>query len=219
MHFPIQKTTTEIPVGAIKLKADIAVPQPAMGMVLFVHGSGSSRLSTRNRMVADYLNSASMATLLFDLLTPAEDTDRNNRFNISLLVQRLEAVSEWVVKQLEYKDLHIAYFGASTGAAAALVAASKIPSVAAVVFRGGRPDLAKEALPLVTAPTLLIVGSLDSQVITLNRQAFENLRCEKKMELVAGATHLFEEPGTMEQVCTLAAQWFEAHFQPATITR
>ncbi|HTL07462.1 MAG TPA: dienelactone hydrolase family protein [Chitinophagaceae bacterium] len=218
MHLPVKNSTTEVSVGTIKLPADIAIPAQPMGLVLFAHGSGSSWLSSRNRMVADYLNRAGIATVLFNLLTPAEDNDQRNRFNILLLAERLKMVTEWIADQEDCKHLRVAYFGASTGAAAALVAASEMPAIAAVVSRGGRPDLAMQFLPSVKAPTLLIVGSLDTEVITLNKQALEALHCEKHMALVTGATHLFEETGKMEQVCTLAAQWFEVHFQPVALT-
>jgi dienelactone hydrolase len=182
-------------------------------LVVFAHGSGSSRFSPRNRFVAGVLEEAGLATLLIDLLTPQEEAvdelTRHLRFDIRLLAERLVAASEWARQQPDTEHLPIGYFGASTGAGAALVAAAQRPDlVGAIVSRGGRPDLAGPALPLVKAPTLLIVGGRDEVVIELNQRAFDQLRCEKRLEIVQGATHLFEEPGTLEQVARLARDWF-----------
>lgn len=204
----------KIPIGKEVLFGTLHAPSKAKGLVLFAHGSGSSRLSPRNQFVARYLEQNGMATLLFDLLTAAEeeidDVTRELRFDIPFLAKRLIASSSWAEKQCK---LPIGFFGASTGAAAALVAAAEIgDSIQAVVSRGGRPDLAGEALARVVSPTLLIVGKLDFQVIELNREAFQVLQCEKKLEIVPGATHLFEEPGKLEVVAKLAASWFADHF-------
>jgi putative phosphoribosyl transferase len=202
-----------LPIGAGALVGDLHLPEGATGMVLFAHGSGSSRTSPRNRQVARALNGAGLATLLFDLLTPAEDHEdqrtRAYRFDIELLAQRLGMVTEAVARGLSGRSYRLGYFGASTGAAAALIAAARYPTlVHAVVSRGGRPDLAGRALPDVQAPTLLIVGGHDPDVLTLNYEAFRVLRAEKAMEVVPGATHLFEEPGTLEEVARLATGWF-----------
>lgn len=202
----------EIPVGSILLKGDISIPDKAAGLVIFAHGSGSSRLSPRNQEVALYLNRHGIATLLFDLLTYQEDSVYANRFQIDLLSQRLEMVTQWVALMKECKGLPIGYFGASTGAAAALLAARELPQVQVVVSRGGRPDLARKVLPFVRASTLLIVGGMDRDVLKLNQQAFSLLSCEKRLEIVPGATHLFEEAGAMEKVCKLATSWFKNHF-------
>jgi pimeloyl-ACP methyl ester carboxylesterase len=180
--------------------------------VLFVHGSGSSRLSPRNNFVATALNEARFATLLMDLLTSQEDATYDNRFDIDLLTRRLERASQWLMEQPGCALLPIGFFGASTGAAAALNAAAVLgPHVGAVVSRGGRPDLAMDSLPRVQAPTLLIVGSLDDDVIELNQQAFRILKSEKHLAIVKGATHLFEEPGTLQEVTRLATAWFTKH--------
>jgi dienelactone hydrolase len=167
-------------------------------------------------MVSDYLVQRNFGTFLFDLLTKEEDQTYSNRFNIELLAKRLITATGWLEQQEVTKGLYYSYFGASTGAAAALLAAAALPQITAVVSRGGRPDLAMESLASVKAPTLLIVGSLDHQVLELNRKALERLNSEKKLEIVKGATHLFEEPGTMEEVCALAASWFKNHMQPVT---
>jgi putative phosphoribosyl transferase len=214
MNPSINKTTVVVPLNDIKLRGDLSVPQDAYAMVVFVHGSGSSRLSPRNQTVAKYLNEHRIATFLFDLLTYDEDTLYMKRFDIQLLASRLKEVTEWLAKHDECTDLPIGYFGASTGAAAALIAANATPKVSAIVSRGGRPDLAKDALPSVKAPTLLIVGGLDTDVIRLNWYAYKALLCEKELEIVPGASHLFEEKGTMEKVCVLATEWFEKHLQP-----
>jgi dienelactone hydrolase len=205
-----------VPVGDAVLDGDLVVPERAAGIVLFAHGSGSGRQSPRNRHVADMLNEAGIGTLLVDLLTPAEDdVDRftaQHRFDIALLARRLTAAVDWVRREAA-PDLPVGLFGASTGAAAALVAAADRPDdVGAVVSRGGRPDLAGVALSRVRAPTLLIVGGEDREVIALNRLALEALgAAEKQLVIVPGATHLFEEPGALDEVARLAASWF-SHF-------
>ncbi|MCG7756305.1 MAG: dienelactone hydrolase family protein [Nitrosomonas sp.] len=203
-------TTVKIPAGAVELSGDLVLPPAASGVVLFAHGSGSSRFSPRNTYVAKVLQQQGIGTLLFDLLTRAEDQDYALRFDIDLLTQRLLAATLWLQKNAATKTLKTGYFGASTGAAAALQAAAKMQdAVAAVVSRGGRPDLAGEvALSQVTAPTLLIVGGADYGVIELNEQAYALMTCVKKLVLVPGATHLFEEPGALEQVAQFAADWF-----------
>ncbi|HEY7145435.1 MAG TPA: phosphoribosyltransferase [Streptosporangiaceae bacterium] len=198
--------------GAVTLAGHLTMPAGAAGLVLFVHGSGSSRLSPRNRMVAGALNSAGLGTLLFDLLTPAEEIDRGNVFDIELLAQRLAEVT----RQLDYPGLRVGYFGASTGAAAALWAATEPGSeVAAIVSRGGRPDLAAARLPRVSAPTLLIVGGADQPVLDLNARAQRALRCPNSMVVIPGATHLFEEPGALPAVAHQARAWFSTHLAAA----
>ena len=190
----------------------LAVPAGANGLVLFAHGSGSGRLSPRNNYVAGVLRESGVATLLFDLLTEEEDRIYENRFDIDLLTRRLLLATEWARRQPATHDLAIGYFGASTGAAAALKAAAALGRmIGAVVARGGRPDLALVSLPRVQAPTLLIVGGNDDVVIELNRQAYRELRAEKELKIIPGATHLFEEPGTLEQVASAAAHWFARH--------
>ena len=207
---PSARTLVLPPIG---LPGDLVVPADAVGLVLFAHGSGSSRHSPRNRHVAQALNRDRVATLLFDLLTEPEADDRRNVFDVALLGARLEAARLGLAAEPDLAGLPLGYFGASTGAAAALIAAAQAGArVSAVVSRGGRPDLARDALPRVTAPTLLIVGAEDEAVIPLNRAALADLRCEKRLVLVPGATHLFEEPGTLERVVALAAAWFLAHF-------
>ena len=208
--------SVKIPAGGTQLEGDLTLPPDAAGMVIFAHGSGSSRHSPRNRRVAGALNRAGLATLLFDLLTRSEEAidarTAQLRFDIVLLARRLRQTTEWLVQQREMEKLRVGYFGASTGAAAALVAAAEVPQyVAAVVSRGGRPDLAGPSLGRVKAPTLLIVGGEDTQVIALNRKALDQLSCEKRLDIVAGATHLFEEPGTLEEVALLARSWFLQH--------
>ncbi|MFP5407025.1 MAG: dienelactone hydrolase family protein [Gammaproteobacteria bacterium] len=184
----------------------------AQGLVIFAHGSGSGRLSPRNQHVAAALRQAGIATLLLDLLTPSEERDRANVFDIDLLAQRLAVATEWARTQPDTASLPVGYFGASTGGGAALVAASRQRDrIGAVVSRGGRPDLAGAALETVQAPTLLIVGSLDTQVIALNEQALARLSCEKEISVVPGASHLFEEPGTLDVVVQLATAWFGRH--------
>lgn len=197
----------------LSLKGILTIPQDAQMVVVFAHGSGSGRLSPRNQFVAKCLNEQKLATLLLDLLTPEEEVvdeaTREFRFDITLLASRLEDCTAWLAKNPETHLLSVAYFGASTGAAAALIAAAKQGSqIAAMVSRGGRPDLAAAQLPHVVAPTMLIVGGNDFGVIELNQEAFALLRCEKKLEIIPGATHLFEEPGTLEEVARLAAWWF-----------
>ncbi len=205
-----------IPIGRLRLEGSLALPDDAGGAVVFAHGSGSSRHSPRNRFVAERMQQAGMGTLLFDLLTPEEDRAYENRFDIPVLTERLEAAVEWVLLQARPVDPPIGLFGASTGAAAALAAAAAMPdSVRAVVSRGGRPDLAGEALARVRAPTLLIVGGLDAQVIDLNRGALAELRCPRQLTIVPGATHLFEEPGTLEEAARLAVAWFLECFRPS----
>ncbi len=194
----------------------MTIPENAVALVLFAHGSGSSRHSPRNQFVARTLNDAGLATLLFDLLTPEEESidiyTREHRFNIGLLAERLIHATSWAKQQEETRDLRIGYFGSSTGGGAALVAAAEIPQhIGSVVSRGGRPDLAGNALPNVEAPTLLIVGGNDDVVIELNEMARDRMRCEIKLEIVPGATHLFEEPGALEKVAKLASDWFVSH--------
>ncbi len=202
--------------GGVQVSGDLNLPAGAIGLVVFAHGSGSSRHSPRNRMVAHGLQHLGLATLLMDLLTPGEEQvdvrTRRLRFDIELLAERLAAATTWLSEQDATSHLPIGYFGASTGAAAALAAGARDPSrVGAVVSRGGRPDLAGEHLGDVRAPTLLIVGSLDEVVIGLNRQAYGQLRCERRLEVVPGASHLFEEPGALEEVVQLAGAWFSQH--------
>jgi putative phosphoribosyl transferase len=204
-----------IPAGDVELAGTLAVPHGAGGVVLFAHGTGSGRHSPRNRYVAEVLQEAGLATLLVDLLTEDEEREdartRHLRFDIGLLAERLAAATAWLGEASETAGFAVGYFGASTGAAAALVAAAKRPQgVAAVVSRGGRPDLAGDALEAVRAPTLLIVGSLDEPVLGMNRDALARLRYEKELRIVEGATHLFEEPGTLERVAELARDWFVA---------
>ncbi len=210
---PHRQHDVNISVSDADLEGILAIPSNAIGLVIFAHGSGSSRFSSRNRYVAEVLNQAGLATLLFDLLTAEENEvdliTRHLRFDIALLARRLTEVVDWSGNEGETKGFKIGLFGASTGAAAALIAAANRPAVVhAVVSRGGRPDLAGAALPRVTAPTLLIVGGHDDVVIELNRQAADMLEAEHRIEIVPGATHLFEEPGTLEQVAALARDWF-----------
>ena len=204
-----------IPVGRVELLGRLDVPPNPRGLVVFVHGSGSSRLSPRNQYVAEVLGAAGFATLLFDLLTLDEERARENVFDIDLLADRLRSVTSWLVGQPSVAGLPIGYFGASTGAAAALVAAAAPGDpVAAVVSRGGRPDLAGKHLGSVRAPTLLIVGNDDREVLALNRDAAAQMSCEREIRVVTGATHLFEEPGTLETAARLGEQWFGAHLGP-----
>jgi putative phosphoribosyl transferase len=209
-------TEVQIPAGRAVLSGNLTIPENAMALVLFAHGSGSSRHSPRNQFVARTLNRAGLGTLLFDLLTPEEEAldsyTREHRFNIGLLAERLVHATKWARQQEEARDLRIGYFGSSTGGAAALVAAAELPQdVGAVVSRGGRPDLAGDALPKVQGPTLLIVGGNDDIVIELNEMARVQMRCEVKLEIIPGATHLFEEPGALEHVAKLASDWFVDH--------
>ncbi len=197
-----------IPVEDIRLRGDLFIPENASAIIIFSHGSGSSRLSKRNQMVAKHLQDKGFGTLLLDLLTPSEDKDFQNRFKINLLAERLVAATLWLEKFPAAKDICISYFGASTGAASALKAATKLPQICAVVSRGGRPDLVIDDLPFVQVPTLLMVGSLDHQVLQLNQKAFQKLTCKKQFEVIDGATHLFAEPGKLEIVAELAVKWF-----------
>jgi putative phosphoribosyl transferase len=212
----VEEQLVRVPAGAVTLEGNLTLPQNSRGIVLFAHGSGSSRHSPRNRYVARALNEAKLATLLIDLLTLHEEVidarTAQLRFDIDLLAERLVDATDWLIQFPDTKHLAIGYFGASTGAAAALAAAAvRQDAVAAIVSRGGRPDLAGPALPQVRAPTLLIVGGNDGQVIELNRQALAQLRCEKQLMIVPGATHLFEEPGALDEVARLARDWFERH--------
>lgn len=213
-------TLVHIPAGGASVEGMLEIPDAAVGLVLFAHGSGSSRHSPRNNTVAGVLRQAGVGTLLMDLLTPEEDRDYSRRFDIGLLTQRLLEAARWVGLQESTRTLPLGFFGASTGAAAALEAAARLgEAVRAVVSRGGRPDLASEAaLRKVRAPTLLLVGGHDDGVIDLNQLAYDQLRCEKEMVIVPGATHLFEEPGTLEAVAARAAGWFAAHL-PASPSR
>jgi putative phosphoribosyl transferase len=217
-------TEVQISAGRAVLSGTLTIPENAMALVLFAHGSGSSRHSPRNQSVARTLNRAGLGTLLFDLLTPEEEAldiyTREHRFNIGLLAERLVHTTKWARQQEETRDLRIGYFGSSTGGAAALVAAAELPQdVGAVVSRGGRPDLAGDALPKVQAPTLLIVGGNDNIVIELNEMARDQMRCEVKLEIVPGATHLFEEPDALERVAKLASDWFSLHIGADSASR
>lgn len=209
---PHARAAEEVRIGPMGLEGTLVPPAPGHGLVLFAHGSGSGRLSPRNRFVAAELQRAGLGTLLFDLLTPAEARDRRNVFDIGLLAQRLVLATEWVVEHEAGQGAPLGYFGASTGAAAALVAATLTARpIRAVVSRGGRPDLAGAALERVQAPTLLIVGSLDREVLALNREALALLPGRKELAVVEGAGHLFEEPGTLDRVVELARAWFVRH--------
>ena len=211
----LKAAARQVAVGRLALPGDLTIPENANALIAFAHGSGSSRLSPRNRTVARALNTRGMATLLFDLLTHEEEHDRANVFDIPLLAERLIEAVHWIDWQPQLAGIPIGLFGSSTGAAAALVAAATLGDrIRAVVSRGGRPDLATNALDRVGAPTLLIVGGLDNEVIELNEQAFTHLQCVKTLEIVPGATHLFPEPGTMERVIALAGDWFERHMIP-----
>ena len=202
----------QVRIGPRALPGDLDLPARSCGLVLFAHGSGSSRLSSRNRWVAEVLQQRTLSTLLFDLLDDDEAADRRKVFDIALLSERVQQALDWAAGQATLAGMGIGLFGASTGAAAALCAAAARPgSVAAVVSRGGRPDLAAHCLPRVQAPTLLIVGGADREVLALNRQALRQLRCDKRLEVVPGATHLFEEPGALDSVAQLAAAWFATH--------
>lgn len=214
-----EQSPVRISLGAVALDGSLASPVGARGIVLFAHGSGSSRHSPRNRRVADVLHQAGLGTLVFDLLTPEEEQldarTAELRFDIPLLAERLTSATDWLSSRSSVRGLGVGYFGASTGGGAALVAAAARPEVVgAVVSRGGRPDLAATALPRVRAPTLLIVGGDDAPVIVMNREALAQLRCEKQLEIVPGATHLFEEPGALEAVARLARDWFLCYLRP-----
>jgi dienelactone hydrolase len=211
----------QLTLGSVTLEGTLAIPAGATGIVLFAHGSGSSRHSPRNRYVAEVLREGGLATLLIDLLDAGEEREDDRtlrlRFDIKLLARRVAAATDWLRQNPATIDLRIGYFGASTGAAAALVAAAERPDeVGAVVSRGGRPDLAMPVLGRVKAPTLLIVGARDLPVIEMNHQALMHLRAEKRLDIVPGATHLFEEPGTLEQVAVLARDWLLTHLKPYT---
>lgn len=212
----MQEREVRVSAGPVTLEGNLGIPYDARGVVLFAHGSGSGRLSPRNRYVAQALREAGLATLLVDLLTTEEEEvdlqTRHLRFDIGLLAERLAGATDWLAQEADTRDLPVGYFGASTGVGAALVAAAEKPeAVGAIVSRGGRPDLAGEALPRVAAPTLLIVGEEDRPVIDMNRDALTQMLVEKELEIVPGATHLFEEPGKLEEVARLAAGWFARH--------
>lgn len=212
---PLRDEDVRVDAGGVVVAGHLMIPENPSGVVVFAHGSGSSRLSPRNTYVAERLSAHGLATLLFDLLTAKEEeidqVTAQLRFDIPLLTERLVAVTEWVLQNPRFENLTIGYFGASTGAAAALAAAARVPEIGAVVSRGGRPDLAGKALGAVRAPTLLIVGGEDNEVLALNQTALGQLHCEAKIEIVPGATHLFVEPGALEQVASLAAGWFGHH--------
>jgi putative phosphoribosyl transferase len=208
----LHEHTVRITKGHMTLEGILGLPVEPHGVVAFAHGSGSGRLSTRNNFVARHLQQAGLATLLLDLLTEEEEGDRRKVFDINLLTDRLLLAKAWLEAEPRTRNLAIGYFGASTGAGAALQAAAREPSnIKAVVSRGGRPDLAETYLPLVTAPTLLIIGGHDEPVIDMNQAAYDLLTCEKKLVIVPGATHLFEEPGTLEQVAEHARKWFRRY--------
>ena len=196
----------------IVLNGNLNIPEEPKAFVIFSHGSGSSRFSSRNRFVAQLLNKQNIATLLTDLLTEEEDKNYENRFDIELLTERLVKVTNYVTKIPDLKDLKVGYFGASTGAASAVKAAAKLKNkIQAIVSRGGRPDLAGDSLSELVVPTLFLVGSLDTQVIKLNNQAFNKLKCEKEIQIIEGASHLFEEPGKLNEVAQIALEWFEKY--------
>lgn len=202
----------QIPVNSVSLEGSLIIPKDSKALVIFVHGSGSSRHSPRNNYVAKVLREAGLATLLFDLLTEEEDIIYETRFDIPFLTKRLKIVTKWLTQQKNIKNLKMGYFGASTGAAAALVAAAELSlRIKAIVSRGGRPDLAMDHLSKVKSPTLLIVGGNDLDVLAMNKVALEKLTTMKKLEIVPNATHLFEEPGALEEVAHLAAKWFKQY--------
>lgn len=209
---PMLEHEIKLPIGDVELAGTLGLPGDPSCLVIFAHGSGSSRFSPRNRRVAAHLHAAGMATLLFDLLTAVEESTGGYVFDVPVLAARLTAVTEWAMARPELAGLPIGYFGASTGAAAALVAAAATDSpVKAIVSRGGRPDLALGFLRPVAAPTLLIVGSLDAEVLELNKMAAAELRCLTKLEIVPGASHLFSEPGTLDKAAELAQDWFQRY--------
>lgn len=217
----MEEREIRVPVGSVTLEGNLSVPENARGVVLFAHGSGSGRHSPRNRYVAEELRQAGLGTLLIDLLTPEEEEidlrTRHLRFDIGMLAERLVGTTDWLKRDPNTRNLRVGYFGASTGSGAALVAAAeRHEEVGALVSRGGRPDLAGDALARVRAPTLLIVGGNDVPVIEMNREALEQLRVEKELEIVPGATHLFEEPGALEEVARLASGWFVRHLRSIT---
>jgi len=213
--------SVEIPAGRVRLEGDLIVPDEPMGLVAFAHGSGSSRHSPRNRQVAQALVDQGLATLLFDLLTRDEEVaerhSRHLRFDIGFLANRLVGALEWAKREAHLQAMPIGIFGASTGAASALIASTRVPEVAAVVSRGGRPDLAHSTLPTVSVPTLLIVGSEDHEVLELNRRAMRQMSAPTRLHIVSGATHLFEEPGTLGEVTIAAASWFRKHLCAPTL--
>jgi putative phosphoribosyl transferase len=227
MSVRVDGKAVTVSIGPVALPGDLALPPQAKGIVIFAHGSGSSRLSPRNRFVAEALHEGGIGTLLFDLLTEREDQDYSRRFDIALLTERLIGATRWLKQQPEARQeeapaqrgqqgLAIGYFGASTGSAAALFAAAELgDEISAIVSRGGRPDLAAPALSRVAAPTLLIVGGSDHAVLDLNRDAYHRLRAAKHLSIVPGATHLFEEPGALEEVARLARDWFQKHLTGA----
>lgn len=208
----MKKFDLDIPLSSVSLKGDLVIPENATGIVVFSHGSGSSRFSSRNRMVAELIQKQNIATFMFDLLTEEEDRIYESRFNIDLIANRLIETTQWLMENADTKSLVIGYFGASTGAASALRAAAHFKeNIKAVVSRGGRPDLTITELPQVTAPTLLIVGSLDTPVITMNEMAYDKLESIKDMKIVEGATHLFEEPEKLLKVADLAIDWYKKY--------
>jgi len=214
------QSSVQIPAGKASFEGQLTVPLGASGIVLFAHGSGSSRHSPRNQLVARVIVEAGVGTLLFDLLTREEEqTDLKTqelRFDISFLTSRLISATHWIANRNDTRDLRIGYFGSSTGAAASLIAAAELgEQIGAVVSRGGRPDLAVALMSRVVSPTLLLVGGLDSGVIELNEEAYAHLNCKKDFKVISGATHLFEEPGTLEEAAGLAAAWFREHLQPS----
>jgi len=216
MKDQVLERLAEISVGARKVRGILVLPASASAVVVFAHGSGSGRFSPRNQFVAKVLQQSRLGTLLIDLLEEDEAEDRSRVFDIGLLAGRLQAAADWLAAQRETQGMPLGYFGASTGAAAALLAAARKPaSVAAVVARGGRPDLAHESLSQVVAPTLLIVGGDDEVVVDLNREAYALLRCHRQLDIVPGATHLFSEPGVLEEVARLAEEWFLRYLVPA----
>jgi putative phosphoribosyl transferase len=224
VHSDLLEIQSRIFAGDAVLDGDLVVPSGASGIAVFAHGSGSSRHSPRNRSVARVIREAGVGSLLFDLLTREEESidvfTRHLRFDIELLTRRLIEATRWLASQEETRNLRVGYFGSSTGAAAALMAAARLgDEIGAVVSRGGRPDLAGDALPLVKAPTLLIVGGHDETVIELNQDAYARLRCEKELRVIPGATHLFEESGALEQVADYAADWLKGHLQPLPVQR
>ena len=211
---PLHEQTVKITKGEVTLEGTLGLPTSPRGVVVFAHGSGSGRLSPRNNFVARHLQQVGLATLLLDLLTEEEADDRRKVFDIDLLADRLLLAKGWLETEPRTQHLKIGYFGASTGAGAALQAAAReLSNVKAVVSRGGRPDLAESYLPSVTAPTLLIVGGHDEPIIEMNQAAYDLLTCEKKLVIVPGATHLFEEPGTLEQVAELAGRWLQHYLR------
>ena len=216
----MEQRSVSVDAGPVTLQGDLTLPESARAVVLFAHGSGSGRFSPRNRYVAELLNQAGLATLLVDLLTTEEEAidmrTAHLRFDIGLLADRLIGATRWLKREPATRDLHIGYFGASTGAGAALVAAAELPdAIGAIVSRGGRPDLAGDALPRVSAPTLLIVGGNDPEVLELNRLALAQMRCERQLVVIPRATHLFEEPGTLNEAARLARDWFLRYLDPA----